>query len=84
MSDTKIAVNNMANAYDDLHSTKPNAEDFTDFENAKINNCFHKAMTEKLQPCKYYEPAGQKLPVSQNQKTLSCFVSTLDPCKRSG
>ena len=41
MSDTEIVVNNMSFTNDDLHSMKPNSEDFTDFDYTKVdpNNC---------------------------------------------
>ena len=36
MSDTENVVKHIAIANDNLHSTKANAEDFTDFENTKV------------------------------------------------
>ena len=72
MSDTEFADNNMANRNDDLHSTKPHAEEFTNFANTEIdqNNCLYKALTKKLKPCKHFEP-GQKLPVAQTKKNYA-------------
>ena len=48
---------------------KPNAEEFTDFKNTRIdlNNRLCQALTKDLKPCKYYRP-GQNLPIAQNKK----------------
>ena len=52
MSDIKIVVHNMTSANDNLYSTKPNPEDFTDFKNTKIdlNNCLYEVLTKKAKP----------------------------------
>ena len=65
MSDTALVGNNTAYTNDDLHNTNANADEVINFENTKIdlNNCLHEVLTEKLKPCRYYQP-GQKLPVA--------------------
>ena len=52
MSDTKFVDYNIANAKDNLRSTKPNAKEFTDFENTEIdlNNCLYEALIKKSKP----------------------------------
>ena len=71
MSDTAFAGNNTAYTNDDLHNTNANADEVINFENTKtdLNNCLHEALTEKLKPCRYYQP-GQKLPVAQKEIKL--------------
>ena len=71
MSDTEFVANNMAYTNDDLHHTNANADKLINFENTKtdLNNCFYEALTKKLKPCRYYQPA-QKLPVAQKEIKL--------------
>ena len=71
MSDTEFVGNNTAYTNDDLHNANANADELINFENTKadLNNCLHEALTEKLKPCRYYQP-GQKLPVAQKEIKL--------------
>ena len=71
MSDTEFVGNNTAYTNDDLHNTNANPDELLNFENTKtdLNNCLHEALTEKLKPCRYYQP-GQKLPVAQKEIKL--------------
>ena len=71
MSDTEFVGNNTAYTNDDQHNTNVNAEELLNFENSKtdLNNRLHEALTEKLEPCRYYQP-GQKLPVAQKEINL--------------
>ena len=65
MSDTEFVPNNIAYTNDDLHNANANADKLINSENTKIklSNCFYEALTEKVKPCRYYQP-GQKLPVA--------------------
>ena len=71
MSNTEFVGNNTAYTNDELHDANANADEPINFENTKtdLNNCLHKALTEKLKPCRYYQP-GQKLPVAQKEIKL--------------
>ena len=71
MSDTEFVGNNLAYTNDDLRNTNANADKLINFENARtdLNNCLHKALIEKLKPCRYYQP-GQKLPVALKEIKL--------------
>ena len=71
MSDAEFVGNNTAYTNDDLHNA--NADELINFENTKtdLNNCLREALSEKLKPCRYYQP-GQKLPVVL--KEIKLFV----------